>query len=132
MFRSRATSRTRRGPFRGLPFAAAVLTAASLAAVPAVAPAARANEGNPTVLAWGAGHTGQIGNGTLADSLSPSSVTSLFRGDVDQISAAAPPRPTRSCSPGPTRRSSPGATTPRASSAPAATRNRPCPRSSRA
>lgn len=44
-------------------------------------------EGNPTVLAWGAGRTGQLGNDTLSDSLSPTSVTSLFRGDVDQISA---------------------------------------------
>ncbi|MBB4985329.1 RCC1-like domain-containing protein [Streptomyces nymphaeiformis] len=85
-------SRTRRSPLRtpsrGLPFAAAVLTAAALAAVPALAPAAAsANEGNPTVLSWGAGRTGQLGNGTLADSLSPTSVTSLFRGDVDQMSA---------------------------------------------
>ncbi|MFF8379557.1 RCC1-like domain-containing protein [Streptomyces sp. NPDC015661] len=79
-------SRTRRSPlrtpFRGL----AVLTAAAaLAAVPTTP--ALANEGNPTVLSWGAGRTGQLGNGTLADSLSPTSVTSLFRGDVDQVSA---------------------------------------------
>ncbi|SEC32993.1 sialidase [Streptomyces sp. TLI_105] len=78
-------SRTRRSPlrtrFRGL----AVLTAATLAAVPTTL--ASANEGNPTVLSWGAGRTGQLGNGTLADSLSPTSVTSLFRGDVDQVSA---------------------------------------------
>ncbi|WTT06109.1 RCC1 domain-containing protein [Streptomyces sp. NBC_00090] len=38
-------------------------------------------------MSWGAGRTGQLGNGTLTDSLSPSSVTSLFRGDVDQVSA---------------------------------------------
>ncbi|MFF3787687.1 RCC1 domain-containing protein [Streptomyces sp. NPDC001933] len=44
-------------------------------------------ENQPTVLAWGAGRVGQLGNGTLSDSLSPSSVTSLFRGDVDQVSA---------------------------------------------
>lgn len=83
-------SRTRRSPlrtpFRGLPLAAAALTAAAtLTAVPAGL--ALANEGNPTVLGWGAGRTGQLGNGTLSDSLSPSSVTSLFRGDVDQVSA---------------------------------------------
>ncbi|MFE5910734.1 RCC1-like domain-containing protein [Streptomyces wedmorensis] len=83
-------SRTRRSPlrtpFRGLPLAAAALTAAAtLTAVPATL--ALANEGNPTVLSWGAGRTGQLGNGTLSDSLSPSSVTSLFRGDVDQVSA---------------------------------------------
>ncbi|MGW8351989.1 RCC1-like domain-containing protein [Streptomyces wedmorensis] len=83
-------SRTRRSPlrtpFRGLPLAAAALTAAAtLTAVPAGL--ALANEGNPTVLSWGAGRTGQLGNGTLSDSLSPSSVTSLFRGDVDQVSA---------------------------------------------
>ncbi|MEV6380495.1 sialidase [Streptomyces sp. NPDC051773] len=46
-----------------------------------------AAEGNPTVLSWGAGRTGQLGNGTLTDSLTPASVTSLFRGDVDQMSA---------------------------------------------
>ncbi|MFI1978505.1 RCC1-like domain-containing protein [Streptomyces wedmorensis] len=86
-------SRTRRSPLR-TPFprrpwatAAVVTAAAALAAVPALAPAASANEGNPTVLSWGAGRTGQLGNGTLSDSLSPSSVTSLFRGDVDQVSA---------------------------------------------
>ncbi|MFD7395891.1 RCC1-like domain-containing protein [Streptomyces virginiae] len=63
---------------------AAVTTAMATALA---APTATANEGNPTVLSWGAGRTGQLGNGTLADSLSPSSVTSLFRGDVDEISA---------------------------------------------
>ncbi|KQX56140.1 MULTISPECIES: RCC1 domain-containing protein [unclassified Streptomyces] len=75
---------------RARPFLAAVLTAAALTTLPALAPAATAataNEGNPTVLSWGAGRTGQLGNGTLADSLSPTSVTSLFRGDVDQMSA---------------------------------------------
>ncbi|MFD3555369.1 RCC1-like domain-containing protein [Streptomyces goshikiensis] len=63
---------------------AAVTTAMATALA---APTATANEGNPTVLSWGAGRTGQLGNGTLADSLSPSSVTSLFRGDVDEMSA---------------------------------------------
>ncbi|MCX5001063.1 sialidase [Streptomyces sp. NBC_00638] len=62
-------------------------TAAALAATAAVPPSTFANEGNPTVLSWGAGRTGQLGNGTTADSLSPASVTSLFRGDVDQMSA---------------------------------------------
>ncbi|MFF0482063.1 RCC1-like domain-containing protein [Streptomyces sp. NPDC004435] len=81
-------SRTRSGG-RTRAYRAAALTAvAALGAVPlALAPSATANEGNPTVLSWGAGRTGQLGNGTLADSLSPSSVTSLFRGDVDQVSA---------------------------------------------
>ncbi|HEY8987174.1 MAG TPA: sialidase [Streptomyces sp.] len=71
-------------PRRSLKVCAAL---AASAAVLALAPAAGANEGNPTVLSWGAGRTGQLGNGTLADSLSPASVTSLFRGDVDQMSA---------------------------------------------
>ncbi|MGW4055683.1 RCC1-like domain-containing protein [Streptomyces sp. NPDC004779] len=81
-------SRTRSGG-RTRAYRAAALTAvAALGAVPlALAPSATAGEGNPTVLSWGAGRTGQLGNGTLADSLSPSSVTSLFRGDVDQVSA---------------------------------------------
>ncbi|MER5412206.1 RCC1-like domain-containing protein [Streptomyces virginiae] len=63
---------------------AAVTTAMATALA---APTATANEGNPTVLSWGAGRTGQLGNGTLADSLSPASVTSLFRSDVDEMSA---------------------------------------------
>lgn len=77
-------SRSRRGPWRAL---RGLTLVGALAAVPVLAPAALANEGNPTVLSWGAGRTGQLGNGTLNDSLSPSSVTSLFRGDVDQMSA---------------------------------------------
>lgn len=77
-------SRSRRGPWRAL---RGMTVVAALAAVPALAPVAVANEGNPTVLSWGAGRTGQLGNGTLNDSLSPASVTSLFRGDVDQMSA---------------------------------------------
>ncbi|MFF6778862.1 RCC1-like domain-containing protein [Streptomyces sp. NPDC012637] len=82
-------SRSRRVPLRRrLRWSLAAVTGiAALAALPALAPAALANEGNPTVLSWGAGRTGQLGNGTLNDSLSPSSVTSLFRGDVDQMSA---------------------------------------------
>ncbi|MFD5768643.1 RCC1-like domain-containing protein [Streptomyces sp. NPDC127049] len=81
-------SRTRSGGRTRAYRAAALTAAAALGAVPlAVAPSATADEGNPTVLSSGAGRTGQLGNGTLADSLSPSSVTSLFRGDVDQVSA---------------------------------------------
>ncbi|MFD5328445.1 RCC1-like domain-containing protein [Streptomyces sp. NPDC127092] len=82
-------SRSRRVPLRRRlrRSLAAVTGIAALAALPALAPPALANEGNPTVLSWGAGRTGQLGNGTLADSLSPTSVTSLFRGDVDQMSA---------------------------------------------
>ncbi|MFD8635599.1 RCC1 domain-containing protein [Streptomyces sp. NPDC059533] len=67
--------------------ATAAVAAVALTAVPATTPSAGANEGNPTVLAWGAGRTGQLGNGSRADSLSPASVTSLFRGDVDKMSA---------------------------------------------
>ncbi|MFA7764579.1 RCC1 domain-containing protein [Streptomyces sp. NRRL S-448] len=66
---------------------AALAVTAAIAALPATATTAGANEGQPTVLAWGAGRTGQLGNGTLADSLSPASVTSLFRGDVTEMSA---------------------------------------------
>ncbi|MFF2780312.1 RCC1-like domain-containing protein [Streptomyces sp. NPDC058052] len=81
---SRTRSRARTRTYR----AVALTAAAALGSVPlALAPSATANEGNPTVLSWGAGRTGQLGNGTLSDSLSPSSVTSLFRGDVDQVSA---------------------------------------------
>ncbi|MFE7778190.1 RCC1-like domain-containing protein [Streptomyces sp. NPDC057445] len=81
-------SPSRRSPLRrctGLAVAA-LATAAALTGVSGLAPTAIANEGNPTVLSWGAGRTGQLGNGTMTDSLSPSSVTSLFRGDVDQLS----------------------------------------------
>ncbi|WP_328906504.1 sialidase [Streptomyces sp. NBC_00234] len=80
---SHVTGRTPR--LRAL--AALAVAATALTAVPALTPLASANEGNPTVLAWGAGRTGQLGNGTSTDSLTPASVTSLFRGDVDQISA---------------------------------------------
>lgn len=68
-------------------FAVIAVAAATLAVVPATAPTAGADEGQATVLAWGAGRTGQLGNGTMTDSLSPASVTSLFRGDVTQMSA---------------------------------------------
>ncbi|MFJ7493935.1 RCC1 domain-containing protein [Streptomyces sp. NPDC097727] len=78
-------SRSTRRSLRLRALTAVAVTAAALAAVPATTPAA--DEGNPTVLAWGAGRTGQLGNGTMTDSLSPASVTSLFRGDVSQISA---------------------------------------------
>ncbi|MEU7031750.1 sialidase [Streptomyces sp. SBR177] len=81
-------SRSPRVPLRRrLRWSLAAVTGIAALALPALAPAALANEGNPTVLSWGAGRTGQLGNGTLADSLSPTSVTSLFRGDVDQMSA---------------------------------------------
>ncbi|MEU4273152.1 hypothetical protein [Streptomyces sp. NPDC026092] len=60
-----------------------VVAAAALAAAPV---AASAHAGDPAVPSWGgAGRTGQLGNGTLADSLSPSSVTDLVRSDVDQM-----------------------------------------------
>ncbi|MFD3653680.1 RCC1-like domain-containing protein [Streptomyces sp. NPDC058620] len=77
---------TRRIP-RLRTLSALAVTATALTALPAMTPLASANEGNPTVLAWGAGRTGQLGNGTSTDSLTPASVTSLFRGDVDQLSA---------------------------------------------
>ncbi|MFF4450196.1 RCC1 domain-containing protein [Streptomyces sp. NPDC001502] len=38
-----------------------------------------------TVLSWGAGDAGQLGNGTAADSLRPTSVASLVLGEVDQL-----------------------------------------------
>ncbi|MDY0816077.1 sialidase [Kitasatospora purpeofusca] len=38
-----------------------------------------------SVLSWGAGDAGQLGNGTSTDSYSPASVTSLLRADVDQL-----------------------------------------------
>ncbi|MFD9411257.1 RCC1-like domain-containing protein [Streptomyces sp. NPDC059989] len=38
-----------------------------------------------TVLSWGAGDASQLGNGTVADSLGPVSVTSLALGEVDQL-----------------------------------------------
>ncbi len=41
----------------------------------------------PTVMSWGAGRTGQLGNGTLANSLTPAPVTGLPRAGVDQLTA---------------------------------------------
>lgn len=53
-----------------------------LATVTAAAPAK-----DPSVLSWGAGRTGQLGNGTTKDSATPVPVKSLVRGDVDKIAA---------------------------------------------
>ncbi|WP_405614473.1 RCC1 domain-containing protein [Streptomyces sp. NBC_01508] len=67
----------------------ALLTAAltaGLALTPLTAVAAPGQD-NPSVLSWGAGRTGQLGNGTSKDSSAPVPVKSLLRGDVDRISA---------------------------------------------
>ncbi|MFC5662293.1 RCC1 domain-containing protein [Kitasatospora misakiensis] len=40
-----------------------------------------------TALAWGAGRTGQLGNGTTADALSPVGVTGLPAADVAKLAA---------------------------------------------
>ncbi|WP_405676313.1 sialidase [Streptomyces sp. NBC_01511] len=67
----------------------ALLTAAltaGLALTPLAAVAAPGQD-NPSVLSWGAGRTGQLGNGTSKDSSAPVPVKSLLRGDVDRISA---------------------------------------------
>ncbi|MFJ4584571.1 RCC1-like domain-containing protein [Streptomyces echinatus] len=68
--------------------AAAALASGPPAAAPGSGPpAAVARDGAPTVMSWGSGRTGQLGNGTLTDSLSPTSVTGLPRARVEQISA---------------------------------------------
>ncbi|MFI6691497.1 RCC1 domain-containing protein [Streptomyces sp. NPDC050433] len=59
----------------------AVTPLASVSAAPAPA------EDNPSVLSWGAGRVGQLGNGAAKDSFVPVPVSSLARGDVDRISA---------------------------------------------
>lgn len=67
----------------------ALLTAAltaGLALTPLASVAAAPAQDSP-VLSWGAGRTGQLGNGTSTDSSRPVPVKSLFRGDVDRISA---------------------------------------------
>lgn len=68
----------------------ALLTAAltaGLALTPVAAVSAAPAQDNPSVLSWGAGRTGQLGNGASADSSRPVPVKNLFRGDVDRISA---------------------------------------------
>ncbi|MCI3225449.1 sialidase [Streptomyces sp. NP-1717] len=68
----------------------ALLTAAltaGLAITPTAAASAAPVQDSPSVLSWGAGRTGQLGNGTSADSSRPVPVKNLFRGDVDRISA---------------------------------------------
>ncbi|ANW17172.1 RCC1 domain-containing protein [Streptomyces clavuligerus] len=73
--------------FRPRARAIAVAGALTLLSLSATVPRAVAGEVNPTVLSWGAGRTGQLGNGSLTDSLTPTSVTSLFRSDVNKMSA---------------------------------------------
>ncbi|MEU0525261.1 RCC1 domain-containing protein [Streptomyces niveus] len=68
----------------------ALLTAAltaGLALTPMAAVSAAPAQDGPSVLSWGAGRTGQLGNGDRTDSSRPVPVTSLFRGNVDRISA---------------------------------------------
>lgn len=67
----------------------ALLTAALTAglAITPLASAAAAPADDPSVLSWGAGRTGQLGNGATKDSTTPVPVTSLVRGDVERISA---------------------------------------------
>ncbi|WP_326770766.1 sialidase (plasmid) [Streptomyces sp. NBC_01591] len=47
----------------------------------------RTAENETAVLSWGAGRTGQLGNGTTVDSLVPAQVTGTARGDVVRLSA---------------------------------------------
>lgn len=68
----------------------ALLTAtltAGLALTPLAAVSAAPVQENPSVLSWGAGRTGQLGNGAMKDSSTPVPVSSLARGDVERISA---------------------------------------------
>lgn len=46
----------------------------------------RTAENETAVLSWGAGRTGQLGNGTTVDSLVPAQVTGTARGDVVRLS----------------------------------------------
>lgn len=67
----------------------ALLTAALTAglAITPLASVSAAPAKDPSVLSWGAGRTGQLGNGAAKDSTTPVPVTSLVRGDVERISA---------------------------------------------
>ncbi|MEU3407691.1 sialidase [Streptomyces sp. NPDC006670] len=64
-----------------------LVVAAGLAFAPVSPASAASSDSGAPVLSWGAGRTGQLGNGTTTDSLSPTAVTRLARADVDQISA---------------------------------------------
>lgn len=67
----------------------ALLTAALTAglAITPLASVSAAPAEDSSVLSWGAGRTGQLGNGAAKDSTTPVPVTSLVRGDVERISA---------------------------------------------